>query len=59
MWARLAVVASPRAEPGRHRRDATFTISGAGGWPEATVIVRVKRARDEADDPPTLVATPE
>lgn len=42
MWARLAIRATAKAEPGRHRRDASFTISGDGNWPEAIVIIRVE-----------------
>jgi len=41
--ARLRVEVGRNARPGPRRRSVDFTIDGQGGWPTATVIVRVTR----------------
>jgi len=42
--ARLNVEVSRNARPGRRRRSIDFTIDGQGGWPTATVVVKVSRS---------------
>ena len=41
MWALLRVTADPGAAPDRRKQSCAFTIDGQGGWPSATVVVKV------------------
>jgi len=41
LQARLRVEVAAGTRPGRRRRSIEFTIDGQGGWPTATVVVRV------------------
>ncbi len=41
--AKLRVSASGDARPGKRKRSIEFTIDGEGDWPEATVVVKVRK----------------
>jgi hypothetical protein len=41
MWADLQIVAASDAAQGVRKRRFEFAIDGQGGWPSATVIIRV------------------
>ena len=41
MWADLQIVAAPDAAKGVRKRQFELTIDGKGGWPRATVAIRV------------------
>ncbi len=43
MRAKLRASASGDARPGKRKRHIEFTIDGEGDWPEATVVVKVRR----------------
>jgi len=41
MWADIQIIAAPDAAEGVRKRRFEFTIDGQGGWPDATVVIRV------------------
>ena len=43
MRAKLRVSAAAGARPGKRTRSIEFAIDGEGDWPEATVLVKVRR----------------
>ena len=43
MRAKLRVSASSEAWPGKRTRSIEFTIDGEGDWPEATIVVKVRK----------------
>ena len=43
MRAKLRVSAAAGARPGKRTRSIEFTIDGEGDWPEATIVVKVRK----------------